>query len=79
MSSLCSRMNYVRISKGLLGSRKKGKEGLRSSAVYTERHIYCSHIFIRGDRRSIAQWLRCCATIRKVAGSISAGVNGIFH
>ena len=25
-----------------------------------------------------AQWLRCCATIRKVAGSIRAGVNGFF-
>ena len=25
------------------------------------------------------QWLRCCATNRKVAGSIPAGVNGIFH
>jgi len=26
-----------------------------------------------------AQWLRCCATNRKVAGSISNGVTGIFH
>ena len=26
-----------------------------------------------------AQWLRCCATIRKVAGSIPAVVIGIFH
>ena len=25
------------------------------------------------------QWLRCCATNWKVAGSIPAGVNGIFH
>jgi hypothetical protein len=25
-----------------------------------------------------AQWLRCCATNRKVAGSIPAGVNGFF-
>ena len=28
---------------------------------------------------AVAQWLRCCATIRKVAGSIPAGVIGIFH
>ena len=28
---------------------------------------------------AVAQWLRCCATNRKVAGSISAGVIGIFH
>ena len=26
---------------------------------------------------AVAQWLRCCATNRKVAGSISAGVIGI--
>ena len=27
---------------------------------------------------TVAQWLRCCATNRKVAGSIPAGVIGIF-
>jgi hypothetical protein len=27
----------------------------------------------------VVQWLRCCATNRKVAGSISDGVIGIFH
>jgi len=27
----------------------------------------------------VAQWLRCCATNRKVAGSIPVGVIGIFH
>ena len=27
----------------------------------------------------MAQWLRCCATNRKVAGSIQDGVIGIFH
>ena len=27
---------------------------------------------------AVAQWLRCCATNRKVAGSISASVNGFF-
>ena len=26
----------------------------------------------------LAQWLRCCATNRKVAGSIPAGVSGFF-
>ena len=26
---------------------------------------------------AVAQWLRCCATIWKVAGSIHAGVTGI--
>ena len=28
---------------------------------------------------AVAQWLRCCATSRKVAGWIPAGVIGIFH
>jgi len=28
---------------------------------------------------AVAQWLRCCATNRKVAGSIPAGVIGIFY
>jgi len=27
---------------------------------------------------AIAQWLRCCATNRKFAGSIPAGVSGFF-
>ena len=27
---------------------------------------------------AVAQWLRVCATIRKVAGSISVGVSGFF-
>ena len=27
---------------------------------------------------AVAQWLRRCATNRKVAGSISAGVGGLF-
>ena len=29
--------------------------------------------------KAVAQWLRCCATNRKVAGSIPAGVTEIFH
>jgi len=28
---------------------------------------------------AVAQWLRCCAINRKVAGSILDGVTGIFH
>jgi len=27
---------------------------------------------------AVAQWLSCCATNRKVAGSIPAGVSGFF-
>ena len=28
---------------------------------------------------AVAQWLRCCATNRKISGSIPDGVTGIFH
>jgi len=28
---------------------------------------------------AVAQWLRCCATNRKVAGSIPDGLIGIFY
>jgi len=27
---------------------------------------------------AVAQWLRCCTTIRKVAGSMPVGVSGFF-
>ena len=36
-----------------------------------------SNLALRGT--AVAQWLRCCATNRKVAGSIPACVTGIFH
>jgi len=45
---------------------------LSSSSCYYY-HFYYQHC------DAVTQWLRCCATIRKVAGSIPAGVNGIFH
>jgi len=31
-----------------------------------------------GGGTAVAQWLRCCATNRKVAGSIPAGVKWVF-
>ena len=33
---------------------------------------------ILGEGTAVAQWLRCCATHRKVAGSIPAGASGFF-
>ena len=33
-------------------------------------------IYIKGT--AVAQWIRCCATNRKVAGSIPAAVSGFF-
>jgi len=41
------------------------------------------YVFLRALSGSagtaVAQWLRCCATNRKVAGSIPDGVIGIFN
>jgi len=33
---------------------------------------------MEGGGTAVAHWLRCCATNRKVAGSIPAGVGGFF-
>ena len=38
---------------------------------------YCTGISNTGT--AVAQWLRCCATNRKVSASIPDGVIGIFH
>ena len=48
-----------------------------SLASYHSPYSYVIHIpFMRGT--AVAQWLRCCATNRKVAGLIRAGVSGFF-
>ena len=39
--------------------------------------IFAFYLVLMGT--AVAQWLRCCATNRKVAGSIQAGVIGILH
>ena len=41
-------------------------------------HNYLLRLYMRWGT-AVAQWLRCCAPNRKVAGSIPAGVIGIFH
>jgi len=38
--------------------------------------LYYNNIMLEGT--AVAQWLRCCATNRKVTGSIPAGVSGFF-
>ena len=40
-------------------------------------HTGCLILVPKGT--AVAQWLRCCATNRKVAGSIPDGVTEIFH
>jgi hypothetical protein len=39
---------------------------------------FCLYFAVR-DPLMVAQWLRYCAKYRKVAGSISDGVIGVFH
>jgi len=33
---------------------------------------------MQGEGTAVAQWLRCCSTNRKVAGSIPTSVSGFF-
>ena len=62
------------------------KDKLRVSTECTEWHMSVLHkqmyIYTLHSSPSVgtavAQWLRCCATNRKVAGSIPDGVIGIF-
>jgi len=42
--------------------------------IKTDLGISCSTVVSVGT--AVAQWLRCCATNRKVTGSIPAGVSG---
>jgi len=44
-----------------------------------EVHYQIIVCYLLNKGTAVAQWLRCCATNRKVAGSIPAGVIGIFH
>ena len=44
-----------------------------------EDQIYILQILLSVLGTTVAQWLRYCATNRKVAGSIPDGVIGIFH
>ena len=39
---------------------------------------FCN-IKLRNPGTAVPQWLRCCATNRKVAGSMLDGIIGIFH
>ena len=47
-----------------------------NSALHS--HIWSTFLTILRMGTAVAQWLRCCATNRKVAGSISDGVSGFF-
>jgi len=47
--------------------------------LYMQFYDILSPIYISSGGTAVAQWLRRCATNRKVASSIPAGVIGIFH
>ena len=83
---VCCVFNYVLENKII---RLKKAKGLVSLLVCTAPHFILQ---VRSPLAAIpiskklrkpkvlkAQWLRCCATNRKVAGSIPDGVIGIFH
>ena len=53
---------------------KKKNQGKNFLTVYC--YIICSTYRHMGT--AVAQWLRCCATNWKIAGSIPAGVSGFF-
>ena len=48
-----------------------------SWSIFISISRYFAGLF-RSEGTAVAQWLRCCATNRKVAGSIPAGVSGFF-
>ena len=51
------------------------------TALHTEMFVTVKIIKILHQYRgtTVAQWLRCSATNRKITGLIPAGVTGIFH
>ena len=40
--------------------------------------IHIKLLLLEDEETAAAQWLRCCATNRKIAGLIPAGVSGFF-
>ena len=55
----------------------RGCCALRKKCIVIDIYFVVSNCELWGT--AVGQWLRCCATNRKVAGSIPAGVIGIFH
>ena len=47
-------------------------------SIHTAIYIVLTKHYTFTVGTAVAQWLRCCATNQKVAGSIPAGVSGFF-
>ena len=46
--------------------------------IFTNFILHFQRVYFGKRGTAVAQWLRCCATNQKVAGSIPAGVSGFF-
>ena len=69
-------MGRVYVCIGLLGDMPQIQSVLEIY-LYVYVYFFCVNNELIYQRHT-AQWLRCCATNRKVAGSIPAGVSGFF-
>ena len=58
---------------------RRAYEGIEFNLVAGCRPEGFIELLVNDGVTAVAQWLRCCATNRKVAGSIPDGVIGIFH
>ena len=64
------------IRRVLAGTMKVHKHTIR---IYKHKNS-CNYLkALKEMGTAVAQWLRCCVTNRKLAGSIPDGVIGIFH
>jgi len=52
-------------------------KGVRETGCICPMKIQINKMHLINQGTAVAQWLRCCATNRKVPGSIPAGVVGI--
>ena len=63
----------------LPGTEPRSLDFPAPSLHYGDKYIIRSFMICTPYRgTAVAQWLRCCATNRKVAGLIPAGVSGFF-
>jgi len=78
LQSVCS--NYVLYisSTNILQSQFNPLINMSLSTKHSNSKVEISFRYFNIAGTAVAQCLRCCTTNRKVAGSISAGVNGLF-
>jgi len=73
-------LNFFEFSKYLVPFRYSAlAQWLRNISGFYSSFFEFSKYLVPFWHSALAQWLRCCATNRKVAGSIPHGVTGIFH